>query len=75
MMRSVQIPINGMVCGGCAGTVRYALAQLRGVVHTHVKIGTAMVMYDPGRTNNGALCRAIALAGYEPVSTNVTSLD
>lgn len=67
MMRTIAIPINGMTCGGCAGTVRYALAKVAGVVHAHVEVGAATIMYDPAHTNDEALRGVITQAGFEPV--------
>jgi copper chaperone CopZ len=67
MMRTIEIPIEGMTCGGCAGTVHYALARTPGVVHAHVEVGAATVLYDPAHTNDQAIRGVIAQAGYLPV--------
>ena len=67
MMQTTEIPIERMICGGCAGTVRYALANVPGVLHAHVRVGMATVLYDEAHTNDHALRGIITQAGYLPV--------
>jgi copper chaperone CopZ len=63
-MQSLTIPITGMSCGGCVNSIRNALSKIPGVTDAQVKIGTAIVTYDPALTNPEALRRVITQAGY-----------
>jgi copper chaperone CopZ len=67
-MHSLTIPITGMSCNGCVNSVRQALSSIPGVADAQVKVGEAMVKYDPARTNPGALRDAITQAGYAPAA-------
>jgi copper chaperone CopZ len=55
-----------MICGGCAGTVRYMLEDVPGVVHAHVNVGTATVTYDPLHATDAMLQNAVLRAGFVP---------
>jgi copper chaperone CopZ len=63
-MQSLTIPITGMSCGGCVNSIRNALSKIPGVTDAQVKIGTAIITYDPALTNPEALRRVITQAGY-----------
>lgn len=67
--RSVVLPIRGMTCAACARLVQRGLASQAGVVRANVTVlgQRATVVYDPSRTDEAALVRAIADAGYEAV--------
>ena len=64
VMQSLTIPITGMSCGGCVSSIRNALSKAPGVTNAEVKIGSAVVTYDPARTNPEALRQVITQAGY-----------
>lgn len=66
-MEKVILNISGMVCGGCASSVREALLRLDGVQAaevSHVE-GRATVDYDPDRLGPETLKAAVAQLGYE----------
>ena len=62
----VIIPVTGMSCGGCAGSVQRALARHPGVSAATVNLGenNATVEFDPAATSAGALVETIHAAGY-----------
>jgi copper chaperone CopZ len=65
-MKQLTLAIEGMMCDGCAGSVREALAKVAGVesVDVTLKEKRARVMVDKG-TPEAALIAAVAAAGYE----------
>jgi copper chaperone CopZ len=67
-MQRISIPIAGMSCGGCVSHVRNALARVPGVQVEQVKVGSAIVAYDPAVTSPDAIRAAIAGAGYTPTA-------
>ena len=62
----VQLPIAGMTCEHCVGTVRRALEAVPGVRSAAVdlKAGRAEVTLDPGRADRARLKEAVEAAGY-----------
>ena len=65
-METLTLNISGMVCGGCANTVRQALLALDGVAEagvSHVE-GTAEVTFDPSRVQPTQIRTAIDASGY-----------
>ena len=65
-METISFTISGMVCGGCANTVKQALLALDGVAQaevSHVE-GRAEVVYDAAKISPAALEAAIAASGY-----------
>ena len=67
-MVSFTIPITGMSCGGCVGSIRAALTGTPGVKEVQVRIGAASMTYDPARTNAEAIRRVIKRIGYTPAA-------
>ncbi|MEJ2320254.1 MAG: cation transporter [Gemmatimonadales bacterium] len=65
-MKQLTLAIEGMMCDGCAASVREALAEVAGVesVDVTLKEKRARVMVDKG-TPEAALIAAVAAAGYE----------
>jgi P-type Cu+ transporter len=65
-LRTVEVPVGGMDCGGCANTVRAALAALPGVQRVEVFLAgeRAEVAFDPARTDLDAIRAAVRQAGY-----------
>ncbi|SEV99247.1 heavy metal translocating P-type ATPase [Halobacterium jilantaiense] len=63
------IPIQGMTCANCSGTVEDALHDVPGVVDVAANFATdeAHVTYSPGAFDREAAYDAIENAGYEPV--------
>ncbi|MEJ2371096.1 MAG: cation transporter [Gemmatimonadales bacterium] len=65
-MKQLTLAIEGMMCDGCAASVREALAEVAGVesVDVTLKEKRPRVMVDKG-TPEAALIAAVAAAGYE----------
>lgn len=67
-MESATLEIQGMSCGHCVGSVRSALAALKGVEVQDVIIGKATVRFDPAMVTRGALVDAVEDQGYHAVA-------
>lgn len=63
----LEIPIEGMTCGGCASSVRRALARQPGVEAVEVSAADhrAQLRWDPLRGSLEGLVGAIEAAGFE----------
>src|SRR4051812_3466702 len=63
---TVEIPVLGMTCDHCVGTVRKALEALPGVEAARVNLarGLADVDIDPALADRAELTRAVEAAGY-----------
>ena len=68
-MERITMKIEGMTCGHCVASVNNALKSLDGVQVEQVKVGSASIAFDPARTSNDTIARAIADEGYAVVST------
>jgi copper chaperone len=66
-MRTVTVPVNGMICMVCAGRVKNALKAVHGVQDAEVNLEkrNATVQYENGRLNLDQLTRAINELGYK----------
>ena len=64
-MKQLTLAVEGMMCVGCAGTVREALAEVSGVEGVDVMLEEkrACVTVTEG-TPDAALIGAVAAAGY-----------
>ncbi len=64
--RRVSLPIAGMTCASCVRRVERALSKVEGVGSASVNLASerAEVTYDPGKTEPGALQKAVERAGY-----------
>ena len=62
----VEIPVSGMTCGHCVGTVRRALEGVPGVRSASVDLsrGRAEVSLDPSRADRAGLKLAVEAVGY-----------
>ncbi len=60
------LKVDGMTCGGCAGSVAGAAKAVSGVSSADVdwKAGTAVVRYRPETTDPQAIADAITKAGF-----------
>lgn len=76
MSETLEIPVVGMTCSGCARSVRDALKAVPGVVEAAVdlKAGRASVDVEPGAVTRDALKAAIESAGYSVASPPPASL-
>jgi|GEM_PF-1500296 len=65
----VTLEITGMTCGGCVLGVRKVLTRLDGVTKAVVSYekGTAVVTFDPSKTNTEQMIAAIKTLGYTAV--------
>lgn len=68
-LQRTTIPISGMHCAGCVGTIERALHNLPGVIEAQVNLATeqATVAYVPSQIDRAALQQAIRTAGYQPL--------
>ena len=66
-MDRLTLPVRGMHCAACVGTVERALRAVPGVDEATVNLATerATVVLDPARATVPALRAAVAAAGYE----------
>ena len=66
--------VTGMSCASCAARVERALAKVPGVEKVNVNLATekATVRFDPEKTGDEALQRAVERTGYGLVSWSET---
>ena len=66
MNRQITLKITGMHCGGCSANVEKALKNLEGVSKVTVNLteGKAVVDYDPDKTDDKTMVRAVKNAGF-----------
>jgi copper chaperone len=66
-MQTIQIPIEGMTCGGCVKSVTGVLQKISGVTSVNVSLEQkqAEIKYDEAKTSPAAFRQAIEDAGYE----------
>ncbi len=68
-MKSLEIKIEGMHCGGCANTIEALLARepgVKSVIVSHAK-GQGRFLYDPTMTDPDRISKAIEQMGYRVV--------
>ena len=63
-MERLNLTIEGMSCEHCIRAVRGRLERTDGVKVDDVQIGSAVVEYDPGKTNVDEIESVIADEGY-----------
>ncbi len=73
--REISIPIGGMTCTSCAGTVEKAIGELPGVGVSSVNYATekAFVRYDPNQTRISQIKGSVSKAGYEALEIQTES--
>jgi Cd2+/Zn2+-exporting ATPase/Cu+-exporting ATPase len=64
--RTIELPVDGMTCAGCARSVERALTAVPGVERPEVLLQAkkAVVRFDPDRTDADTLRRAVREAGF-----------
>jgi mercuric ion binding protein len=64
--QTVTLEVSKMDCSACPITVRLALEKVPGVAAARVdyKAKTAVVTFDPGKTDPSSLTKATAEAGF-----------
>ena len=65
--RTVTLPITGMTCANCVGTIERGLRKLEGVEVANVNLASerASIEFDPTRLAPQALVERIRRAGYD----------
>jgi copper chaperone CopZ len=63
-MERLNLTIEGMSCAHCLHAVRGRLERTAGVDVKSVQIGSAVIDFDPGKTNLDEIEEAIADEGY-----------
>jgi copper chaperone len=66
-METAILKVNGMTCQGCVRSVKNVLERLPGVSQAEVSLerAEARVTYDPAKSAQVDLKRAVEDAGYE----------
>ena len=67
MTRTIDLPIDGMTCAGCAARIGRGLSELDGVVDAQVNFATerATISYQPEKVDPGAFDKAVQRLGYK----------
>ena len=65
-MRTVTVPVEGMICMVCAGSVKNALKAVHGVQNAEVNLEkrNATIHFENGKVSLDQLTRAINELGY-----------
>ncbi|HEU5174787.1 MAG TPA: cation transporter [Gemmatimonadaceae bacterium] len=63
-MTKLTLDIGGMSCGHCVAQVKKTLATLEGVEVTDVKVGSAVIEYDPSAVTTATIAEALDEQGY-----------
>ncbi len=65
-MKTADLKVTGMTCGGCVGKVMHALKSVAGVTDASVSLsaGEATVQFDEAATSPSQLKLAVQQAGY-----------
>ncbi len=71
--KRVTLPVAGMHCANCAGTIERNLKKLTGVLDAHVNYATerATVVFDPSAVGEDAIIRRIKDVGYDVPTARV----
>ena len=67
MTRTIDLPIDGMTCAGCAARIGRGLSDLDGVADAQVNFATerATISYQPEKVDPGAFDKAVQRLGYK----------
>ena len=67
MTRTIDLPIDGMTCAGCAARIGRGLSELDGVADAQVNFATerATISYQPEKVDPGAFDKAGQRLGYK----------
>ena len=73
-MKTQQLKVTGMTCGGCTNSVTKALKAVNGVADVNVSLSNsqATVQYDEMLTSPEQLKSAVIKAGYGLDASNTT---
>ena len=66
-MRTVTVPVEGMICMVCAGSVKNALKAVHGVHNAEVNLEkrSATIQFENGTVSEDDLTRVITKLGYK----------
>ena len=66
-MRTVTVPVEGMICMVCAGSVKNALKAVHGVQNAEVNLEKryATIQFENGKVTEDDLTRVITKLGYK----------
>ncbi len=66
--RMIAVPVDGMICQVCSGTVKRALKKVDGVQDAEISLEkrNAVIRYDDRKVNADQLAQAIKDAGFKP---------
>ena len=75
--RELVLPITGMTCANCAGTVERTLRKASGVREATVSYASerATVRFDPGVVSPEALVEAVERAGYGALLVEESAIE
>ncbi|HYZ86433.1 MAG TPA: heavy-metal-associated domain-containing protein [Bryobacteraceae bacterium] len=63
-MSELNIKVEGMHCGACVRRLTLALNRVEGVEAKQVDVGSATITYDPEKTSDSEIKRAVENAGF-----------
>ena len=63
-MNKLSMQVEGMSCGHCVKHVERALGTVPGVSVQDVRVGSAVVAYDPAKASEEAIVGSVTQAGY-----------
>ena len=71
-VKTVNLEIKGMTCGGCVNGINKAVANCEGIKDCDVdlKQGLAVVSFNPSLTNENEIAQSISDLGYEVTLKN-----
>lgn len=66
-MRTVTVPVDGMICMVCAGSVKNGLKAVHGVQNAEVNLEKryATIQFENGKVSEDELTRVITKLGYK----------
>jgi len=69
-MKTVDIRVAGMSCGGCEDRLAAALGRVAGVgaVAAQHETGIARVLFDDARVDEAGLRAQISVCGFDPLN-------
>ena len=75
--KTVELPITGMHCAGCAGKVESALCGISGVTSAQVSFPNerAIVSFDPDQTRQQSFAEVVRSLGFDVVDDAAAGHD
>jgi len=63
-MKKQELLIDGMSCGHCVKALKNELSAIQGLIVQDVKIGKAIIEYDPDTVSDEDILHAIDESGF-----------